>query len=257
MRLPTMMLLPLVLASPLRAHALEGLPVYLRCGERAVEVTPGANGLRVQLGFERHELMAVPAASGARFEKPGDPTTSFWSKGERGTLLLAGRALPECAPSGPFTAQGNEPFWRVSVDAAALVLDRPGERPLSAPHPQPTVATGALTWRAEASGRPIAVGIRPGICRDSMTGMPYPARVTLTLDGRTLPGCGGDPGALLRARFWRVPGLDGAPLPAMREPRRSPSRPTRGSRARVPATACSAPIASPARSSGSGPWPRP
>ncbi len=209
-------LLALLLGLPSSASALEDLPVLLRCGEEPVEVTAAADRLRLLAGFDRHELVAVPAASGARFEKPGDPSTSFWSKGEGGLLTLSGKALPECAPAGPFTAQGNEPFWRVSVDAASLVLDRPGEPPLSAPHPQPTVAAGALVWRAEASGRPIAVEIRPGICRDSMTGMPYPARVTLTLDGRTLPGCGGDPGALLRARAWRVAGLDGAPLPPLR-----------------------------------------
>lgn len=216
MRLPTMVLLPLLLASPVRAHALEGLPVLLRCGEQAVEVTPEASGLRVQLGFERHELVTVPAASGARFEKPGDPSTWFWSKGEGGLLTLGGKTLPECAPAGPFTAQGNEPFWRVSVDAARLVLDRPGEPPLEASRPEPLIRANALAWTAVADGRPITVEIRPGVCRDSMTGMPYPARVTLTLDGRTLPGCGGDPGSLLRARAWRVAGLDGAPLPALR-----------------------------------------
>jgi uncharacterized membrane protein len=213
---PLPILLSLLLGLPSAARALEGLPVLLRCGEQEVEITPRGGGLHLLAGFERHELVAVPAASGARFEKPGDPGTSFWSRGERGTLVLAGTELPECAPKGPFSAGGNEPFWRVRVDAETLLLDRLGEPPLTAPKPQAAIAEGALTWTAEASGRPIAVRIRPEICRDSMTGMPYPARVAVSFDGRTLEGCGGDPGAVLRRREWRVTSLDGAPLAALR-----------------------------------------
>lgn len=203
---------------PAAAGALEGLPRLLRCGEEEVEITPEPGRLRLLRGFERLELVAVPAASGARYEKPGDPPTSFWSKGERATLVLAGKELPECAPAGPFAARGNEPFWQVAVDAHALRLERLGEPPLVAPSPAAELRDGALRWTGAASGREIALAVRAALCRDTMTGMPYPARVTLTLDGRSLEGCGGDPGALLRAREWTVASLDGAPLPAVRPP---------------------------------------
>lgn len=215
---PCLLLAVLGAVLPGAASALEGLPVLLRCGEQEVEAAPEPGRIRLLAGFERLELQAVPAASGARYEKPGDPRTWFWSRGERATLVLAGKELPECAPAGPFTARGHEPFWKVAVDPRELRLERLGEPPLVAPAPMAQVQDGVLRWTGEASARSIEIAVRPALCRDTMTGMPHPARVTLTLDGRTLEGCGGDPGALLRAREWRVASLDGAPLPAARPP---------------------------------------
>lgn len=202
-------------AAPGAAAALEGLPVLYRCGEQTLEATLTRDGLELLAGFDRHTLLAVPAASGARFEKPGDPSTWFHGKGERALVSLGGTTLPECRAE-PFRASGNEPFWRLVVEEAALLLDRLGEPPLRLPRPVGEVRDGRLRLEAVAEGRRLEVTIAPGLCRDTMTGMPLPARVALVLDGRPLEGCGGDPDALLRAAAWSVRGLDGDALPAPR-----------------------------------------
>lgn len=206
---------PLLLVLPGEARALEGLPTLLRCGEQEVEVGRRGEGIELLAELDRHRLEPVPAASGASFEKPGDPSTFLWSRGERATVALAGTTLPECVAE-PFRASGNEPFWRLVLEEEALLLDRPGEPTVRAPRPPVERRDGRSLLLGTIDGRPFGVTIEPAPCRDTMTGMPHPARVALTLDGRTLEGCGGDPGTLLRAREWQVAGLDGAPLASMR-----------------------------------------
>jgi heat shock protein HslJ len=49
----------------------------------------------------------------------------------------------------------------------------------------------------------------PGLCRDDMTGMPHPETVTITLEGRQLRGCGGDPRDLLTGAEWVVQDIEG------------------------------------------------
>ena len=47
------------------------------------------------------------------------------------------------------------------------------------------------------------------ICRDSMTGMPYPETVTVETREQTLRGCGGAPIELLTGREWVVEDISG------------------------------------------------
>jgi len=211
---PLLALSALSIALP--AHA-EGLPQLLRCGERMIEITPREGGSALLAGFDRHRLEPVPAASGARYEMPGDPSTWFWSKGERGLASLSGEVLPECVPAGPFRASGNEPFWSLALDTSALRLERLGRAPLVlAPPPAARIVGGVHIFEAELNSRSLRVRIEPGPCVDSMTGMPHPATVTLEHGAEGLSGCGGDPGALLRQSARVLRALDGAPLPSDR-----------------------------------------
>lgn len=204
-----------VAGPPAGADARDGFSTVLRCGERELEVTPTGQGLHLLAGFDRFELGPVPAASGARFEAPRDPGTWLWSEGEETRVAIEGEALPVCVAE-PFRAGGNEPFWRIAIGPEGLLLERPGEPDLRAPAVAPAAADGSLRWSFAAYGATVVVEARLGLCRDTMTGMPHPARVTLSLGGRTLAGCGGDPGALLRRRAWQVASLDGAVLPGRR-----------------------------------------
>ncbi|MDW8370845.1 MAG: META domain-containing protein [Geminicoccaceae bacterium] len=211
--LPLLTLLAAVLPPAARA---DGLPRPFRCGERVIEVTPVGSGLLLLAGFDRHQLVAVPAASGARYEKPGDPATWFHGKGARGLASLAGTPLPECLAE-PLRASGNEPFWSVTLDAEALRLERPGEPPrVIAPPPAARIEGRVAVLEAVLDGRPLALRIEAAACRDTMTGMPRPASVTLALGEERLAGCGGDPGSLLRGSAWTVRALDGAALPSAR-----------------------------------------
>lgn len=51
---------------------------------------------------------------------------------------------------------------------------------------------------------------KPTLCRDSMTGMPHPETVELSMGDSTIMGCGGDPWSLLVGRTWVVEDIGGA-----------------------------------------------
>lgn len=192
-------------------------PVALSCGGEAVSVEFSDGAAEVTRGGETIAMAQAQSASGARYEAKGDPTTSFWNKGETGTLTVKGEALALCVPSASvFTATGNEPGWRVDIAPEAWLVFRPqeGDRLLVEPAPAPSIADGVTRYAAEASGRSLTLEMAPKLCRDTMTGMPRPMTVSLTADGRTLNGCGGAPAALLAGEEWTVTEIAGVAVPA-------------------------------------------
>jgi len=88
-------------------------PVRLRCGEQLVSVDYSRDPVRMIVGGEAFELRAVPAASGAKYEASGDPSTTLWNKGASNRVFVRGKAYPECslAAEEVFSARGNEPGW--------------------------------------------------------------------------------------------------------------------------------------------------
>lgn len=215
-RLLSPALASLLLAGLPAAASAAALPQLWRCGERTVETTATATGLLLLADFERVVLDAVPAASGARYEKPGDPATRFHAEGPRALVSLAGETLPECSAE-PFRARGNEPFWSLLLGEDELRLERLGEAPrVVAPPPAARIEGVVHSLEARLDGTALRLRIEALPCIDTMTGMPHPARVTLELGGERLSGCGGDPGSLLRAAAWTVRGLDGDALPTHR-----------------------------------------
>lgn len=68
----------------------------LRCGDQLVMVGMLGDTLNLAVGEVRYPLRQVVSASGARYEAVDDPTTTFWSKGGRATLVVKGNAYPEC-----------------------------------------------------------------------------------------------------------------------------------------------------------------
>ncbi len=108
----------------------------------------------------------------------------------------------------PFTARGNEPFWSLTVTAEGSSYTDMEGTTLDAPFTAPASADGSLVF--ETAAGPLT--LTETLCRDSMSGMPYPFTVTLTRDGADLPGCAGEPARLL-AGDWVVTTLDGAALP--------------------------------------------
>lgn len=193
------------------------LTVAWQCGDRTVTlVSEARDRMRMTVGDESFDLYPVPAASGAKYEAAGDPSTVFWTKGERALLELRGERAPECLPLAPstamLTARGNEPGWRLDLDAVRLVLllDH-GARRLEAPAPAAESVAGGRRYRATTTDGPLVVTVQDARCVDSMTGMPYPFTVTLTLRDRSLTGCGGEADTLLRGREWRVVEIDGRP----------------------------------------------
>lgn len=161
-------------------------------------------------------LKQVRAASGARYEAVNDPETTVWNKGEATTIRLEGRDLPDCRevpPAGeaPYRAVGNEPGWHVAFGAqtAEIVADY-GDITREAPRPVVQVVPGAYEFDMPEAGAHLRIEER--ICRDNMTGMPYPDTARLRLDARELRGCGGDPADLLTKGVWQVTALGDAEL---------------------------------------------
>jgi heat shock protein HslJ len=121
----------------------------------------------------------------------------------------ASGALPTDLPL-PFRARGNEPFWALELDAMALAW-RPmdgGERVFSHLVHDP-LAGGGHAVEARLDGTLLRVEIEPRLCRDNMSGMPYPRSVRVHLGDREFRGCGGEAIELLAGRTWTVASIDG------------------------------------------------
>ncbi|MCP5152959.1 MAG: MliC family protein [Ectothiorhodospiraceae bacterium] len=69
----------------------------MRCGTQAVHAEFFGDTLRLTVGDAVIEMRRVRSGSGARYEVPGDPTTSFWTKGDHALLEIRGEGYPECA----------------------------------------------------------------------------------------------------------------------------------------------------------------
>jgi heat shock protein HslJ/uncharacterized lipoprotein YbaY len=188
-----------------------------RCGD--VAAIFGALGTKELLvvGGRSFELEPVVSASGARYQALGDGDTSFWSKGDRATVVARGVALPECravtAPELPFTARGQEPGWQIIINDQTVLLNADyGALQLRMPRPEPEITAAGIVYRTAADGRNLSVSIQPRICADIATGMPHPYRVRYELDGETHSGCGGEPKSLLTGEEWVVEEIGGRPV---------------------------------------------
>ncbi|MFN7056793.1 META domain-containing protein [Hyphomonas sp.] len=170
-------------------------------------------------------LEQTETASGAKYVWAGTPETSFWSKGEGGLLTLAGVEYPDCVRTGGYLdhvavapvarmpglwrARGNEPGWLLTMDGETMTLSYDyGQGTLSIAEPHPAPIPGGMRW----DGGPLTVTAMTELCSDNMTGMPYPASVTVEFSGRTLRGCGGETVSLLTGDEWQVAELNGGAL---------------------------------------------
>jgi heat shock protein HslJ len=190
-----------------------GFASTIRCGERELSVGFFEMNAVIEVDGKRTVLVPAPSDSGLRFEAPDDPGTWVSNRGDAVSISLRGETLPECsivppeAPS-PYRAQGNEPGWTLSIaDGRVTLIADYGARTVEAALPEAAFEDGAFVYRMPAEA--LEVRLAPGLCRDDMTGMPYPETVTVTLDGRALSGCGGDPLELLSGAEWVVEDIGG------------------------------------------------
>ncbi len=71
-------------------------PSQMRCGDQWVTLGGVGDKLSLTVDGTRFPLRQVEAASGTKYEAVGDPTTTFWSKGDRAMLVVKGKSHPEC-----------------------------------------------------------------------------------------------------------------------------------------------------------------
>jgi heat shock protein HslJ/uncharacterized membrane protein len=129
-------------------------------------------------------------------------------------LALGGQPTP--GSPATFRAVGNEPGWSLDIgtDRMWLVADF-GATKAEVPLPVVRRIEGGRRYEGRTDAHTLVVTILDRVCADTMTGMPRPATVEVSFDGRVLKGCGGDPASLLRGGPWRVESLRGQPLIAL------------------------------------------
>jgi len=90
-------------------------------------------------------------------------------------------------------ALGQEPFWNLEIRKGKeiqFVYDL-GERQVLTPMPIPRTEGKATVYHAVTEANDLRVVIDPTPCTDVMSGKPFEATVTVTLNGQTYHGCGG------------------------------------------------------------------
>jgi len=133
--------------------------------------------------------------------------------GGGGAAAPAAPAAVQGAPVKPFIARGNEPGWRLDLDAGRMtLLLQDGTRRTVTPLPAAQRADASTRYAGRSEGVDLTVTIFDRRCRDTMTGMHHPNAVEVVLGGRKLHGCGGDPATLLQGAEWTVTDIAGKGL---------------------------------------------
>jgi heat shock protein HslJ len=130
-------------------------------------------------------------------------------------MFLALVSAPAMANgSNPFRAQGNEPFWSLTLSDGIITFQpMDGEAVTVKPAPAPRQEGNADIYEAAA----LTLTITGKICSDTMSGMPFPKTVTVASGGKSFSGCGGEPASLIR-REWLITAIDGKPVVAGSSP---------------------------------------
>jgi heat shock protein HslJ/uncharacterized lipoprotein YbaY len=110
----------------------------MHCGDETVVVGFSKTAMLLTVGGETFEMKPVSSASGAKYEAIGDPTTTFWNKGDQTMISVKGRALPECGRGNPAPAQGDPSAAGASSapgkeleGAEWVVQDLAGKKPIA------------------------------------------------------------------------------------------------------------------------------
>lgn len=124
------------------------------------------------------------------------------------------------AAEDSFRARGNEPFWSLEKSAGSIVF-RPmeGEPVTVSPVPVPRREGDADVFEATVDGEAFVVTVADDgkVCVDTMSGMPFPHAVTVSLGADSFAGCGGEPASLL-VGDWTIREIGGKPVVAGSEP---------------------------------------
>lgn len=143
-------------------------------------------------------ILAFLAAACSQAERtpPPEEAPAAQSAAESGQQANLARmpAWGEARAAGvDFRGVGQEPGWMIDIyqqQRIVLLLDY-GETIAEFPLPEPSYPVeGTVTYDAQVDGRVLSVSIRRFPCQDSMSGENYPATVEVTIDRRTLSGCG-------------------------------------------------------------------
>jgi heat shock protein HslJ/uncharacterized lipoprotein YbaY len=99
-----------------------------RCGDTLVRFALGEGDVAdMRIGNTAYAMHKAVAASGVKYENPGEPGTFFWRKGDGALVSVDGRTLPECVPAQPPRSAGAQPrgiTWRLEDLNRTGIIDR-------------------------------------------------------------------------------------------------------------------------------------
>jgi uncharacterized membrane protein len=116
---------------------------------------------------------------------PAEPVQEQTDKGEHKTLAFT-RGVE-------FQGRGNEPGWSLEIGPDSIVFDTNyGNDHYELPTPAPEVNSGErkTTYRARGDGHELIVVLEGKECQDTMADETFETTVTVTLDGKSVNGCG-------------------------------------------------------------------
>jgi membrane-bound inhibitor of C-type lysozyme len=149
-------------------------------------------------------LPQVPSGAGAKYS---NGQITYWNKGEEALILFGEQDRYSCRNNRQravwehaklngvsFRAVGNEPGWHLEIymgERIVLVTDY-GESRLefAVPEPETDPRARTTTYRIQDGEHDLTILIEGKPCQDTMSGEEFDSTVTVTLDGRTLLGCG-------------------------------------------------------------------
>ena len=191
-----------------------GFATTLRCGDVRLRVGFFEDRAVLETDVDRFILPQVPAASGAKFEDATDQGTFYWSRGDTALVSLGGEVLPECVavppePDQPYRARGTEPFWSLTIAGGQVeLIPNIGMTPVRARLPRAGLEGADFVF--DMSSAQMVLRLSETICRDLMTGTPYPQTVVVKWQEGDLQGCGGEAIDLLAGVEWKVEDIGGA-----------------------------------------------
>ncbi|WP_306151401.1 META domain-containing protein [Roseovarius sp. MMSF_3281] len=177
------------------------------CGGKAVSFGVLDDRATLRIDGQDHAMTQKVSASGARYVGGPDDQIEFWSKGDTAMMTVSGEDYPECTPfddnAAPYRARGNEPGWHVDIGKDEVeVVAQYGEVTKRAPRPEVAIEAGGYVFDMPQIATRLR--IEDGLCHDDMSGMPYPQRAVLTLEGAEYRGCAGEARDLLTGTAWHI-----------------------------------------------------
>jgi heat shock protein HslJ len=126
------------------------------------------------------------------------------------TIAVAGQATPHVSVPLPLKAMGHEPEWTLDIGPGRLTfITGAGSERVEVPLPAAASVPGGQRFDGKSDEHALSAVVTATRCVDSMSGMPRPYSVRVTVDGRTLQGCAGDATMLLRGGMWVVDSVQG------------------------------------------------
>tara|TARA_R110002110_G_scaffold406421_1_gene626376 strand:- start:191935 stop:192618 length:684 start_codon:yes stop_codon:yes gene_type:complete len=164
----------------------------------------GPGEIAVWLNDRYVVLPQVRAASGVKYEDSG---VTFWTKGSDAMLTIDGQNFGDCREMPArvpwedarrrgvdFRGTGNEPGWYLEVQQGRQILfvGDYGNTRVATPDPGATSDNDVREYHAITEANDLHVVIVEQPCVDTMQGDTFPNRVVVTLNGKSVEGCGKD-----------------------------------------------------------------